>query len=161
MFWYFYYSALYLFLWMFRARDSVTGAVTALGPSGPLKFRVPRQAQRYFSSLIMLILCFDISITLSNVSVSVIVLGTWLCDRCRDSIGPDGGNGPDNIHGPVNYIGPINSVGPENLHGPMSGPLWHWVPFMGPVVFLVIINSLMCILRYTTIVKIKNETIKK
>ena len=65
------------------------------------------------------------------------------------------------IHRPVNYIGPINSIRPKNIHGPMSGPLLHLVPFTGPVVFLVIINSLMCILCYTTIVKIKNETIKK
>ena len=60
---------------MFRAHDSVTGAVTASGPSGPLEFRVPTGPEMGPEILIMLILCFDISITLSSVSVSVTVSG--------------------------------------------------------------------------------------
>ena len=56
---------------------------------------------------------------------------------------------------------PYTFNGPDSLHGPMSGPLLHWVLFMVPMVFLVIINSLMCILCYTTIVKIKKNPLKK
>ena len=77
------------------------------------------------------------------------------------SSGPTEVTGLTIYMGPLITLGPSNSVRPKNLHGPMSGLLLHLVPFTGPVVFLVIINSLMCILHYTTIVKIKKETFKK
>ena len=60
---------------MFWARDSMTSAMTASGLSGPLEFRVPTGPEMGPEILIMLILCFDISITLSSVSVYVTALG--------------------------------------------------------------------------------------
>ena len=92
--------------------------------------------------------------------------------RARNCYGPDKPNGPnrfngiDKIYRPIKFQwarkinGPVDFVGPDSLHGPMSGPLLHQVLFMVPMVFLVIINSLMCRLHYTTIVKIEKDPLK-
>ena len=71
-------------------------------------------------------------------------------------IGPDKIYGPVKfqwawkINGPIDFVGHDSLHGPDGLHGPMLGLLLHRVPFMVPMVFLVIINSLMCILCYNS-----------
>ena len=114
MFWYFYYSAVFLFLWLFQACDSMTGAVTASGPSGPLKFRVPMGPEtgpEIFSPLIMLILCFDIFYVLIFLLLSVMFLFLWLFWECDSVTSAMTSSGLTEVTGLTIYMGPLITLG--------------------------------------------------